>query len=282
MLLDVKDLNFSYNDKQVLYDVNFSAERGSIVSILGPNGVGKTTLLKCLCNLHKPSSGSIEIDGENVLAMRPREIAKHIAYVPQSALPGEVSVFDTVLIGRRPYIDWIATNNDLDIAWNAMKSLKIDHLSLKHTNRLSGGEFQKVQMARALVQEPEILILDEPTNSLDISNQHVTMHSIIDAVHSRDTCTIMTMHDINLAIHYSDTFIFVKNGSIVSCGGLETITKEIIEKVYGMNVDVIHHKEKPFVIPQSLPEPLMHIHHTHNGSTHSHKINPEEFDHDRE
>ena len=272
MLLDIKDLEFHYGDRRVLHDINFSAEAGSVVSILGPNGVGKTTLLKSIVNIHKPSSGSIFVDGQDVLTLSPKEMAKRVAYVPQSAIPGEVSVFDTVLMGRRPYIQWSATHEDMDKTWSAMQALKIDHLSLKHTNRISGGEFQKVQIARAVVQEPKILIMDEPTNNLDISNQHVTMHTIIDAVRSRGMCTIMTMHDINLAVHYSDVFVFIKDGTVVSHGGLDTITEETIKEVYGIEADVVYHKGKPFVIPQSLPPDLMHIHHSHDGHMHEHSI----------
>lgn len=258
MILDVRDLGFRYGDKEVLHGISFSADRGSVVSILGPNGVGKTTLLKCMCSLHRPSSGDVFVGGESVSSMTSRERAKHIAYVPQSAIPGAISVFDTVLIGRRPYIQWGATRRDLDITWSAMESMRIDHLSERHTDRISGGEFQKTQISRAVVQEPEILIMDEPTNNLDISNQHVTMHTVIDAVRRRGMCTVMTMHDINLAVHYSDQFIFIKDGTVAASGGPEIITEDLIQRVYGIRADVIHHKDRPFVIPQPDRDVLMH------------------------
>lgn len=272
MLLDVKDLNFSYGDKQILHNISFTAERNNVVSILGPNGVGKTTLLKCLCNIHKPSSGTMTIDDMNISAFSTKELARHISYVPQSVNRSNTLVFDSVLIGRRPYIEWTATNNDLEITWSALRALKIEDLALRSVDDLSGGEFQKVQIARAIVQQPDILIMDEPTNNLDIANQHVTMHTIIDAVRSRDVCTIMTMHDINLAVHYSDVFIFMKNGSVIESGGIDIITEDLIEKVYGINADVIFHKGKPFVIPHTFPLELQHIHHEHGGSMHSHKV----------
>ena len=250
MILDIDSLGFTYGEKEILHDISFSADRGSVVSILGPNGVGKTTLLKCICNLHRPSAGTVSVDGIDVASMSSRERAKHIAYVPQSAIPGAISVFDTVLIGRRPYIQWSATRNDLEIAWSSMESMKIDHIHSRHTDRISGGEFQKTQICRAVVQEPEILVMDEPTNNLDISNQHITMHTVIDAVRRRNMCTIMTMHDINLAVHYSDIFVFIKDGTIAAYGGSDIITEELIEYVYGIKADVIDHKGKPFVIPQ--------------------------------
>lgn len=258
MIMDVRDLGFRYGDREILHDISFSVEEGSVVSILGPNGVGKTTLLKCICNLHQPSSGEILVGGKAVSEMSAREKARHIAYVPQSSIPGAISVFDTVLIGRRPYIQWGTTRNDLDITWSAMQSMHIDHISKKHTDRISGGEFQKTQISRAVVQEPEILIMDEPTNNLDISNQHITMHTVIDAVRKRGMCTIMTMHDINLAVHYSDMFIFIKDGTVAATGGYDIITEELIERVYGIKADVLHHKGKPFVIPQPDYNVLMH------------------------
>lgn len=274
-LLTVENIRCSYDEKEILKGVTFDAEENSVVSILGPNGVGKTTLLKCICNIIKPSSGNVTISGYDVKGLRMRELAKHIAYVPQYVERSNIRVFDSVLIGRRPYIEWSTTKNDLELTWSALESLKIGDLASRFVDEISGGEYQKVQIARAIVQEPELLILDEPTNNLDISNQHITMHTIINAVRSRGMCTLMTMHDINLAVHYSDKFIFVKDGTVISQGGPEIITEELIEEVYGVRSDVIIHKGKPFVIPHPLPVDMMHIHHQHGGEMHSHDVSDE-------
>lgn len=243
-----------------------------MISILGPNGVGKTTLLRCMCNLHRPQEGSIKINGEDVLGMSGRELAKHIGYVPQSSKPVRTTVFDTALIGRRPYIEWGVTKKDLEITEDVLKSLGLSHLSMRFADEISGGEYQKVQIARAMVQEPEILILDEPTNNLDIANQHITMHAILNAVSSRGMCTIMTMHDINLAVHYSDKFLFIKDGKVWAYGGREIITEQLVREVYGIDSDVIMHHGMPFVIPHTFPRELAHYHHTHDGTTHSHEV----------
>ena len=120
-------------------------------------------------------------------------------------------------------------------------------------DEISGGEFQKVQIARAIVQEPSVLILDEPTNNLDISNQHRTMSMIMDAVKSRGMCTMMTMHDINLAAHYSDRFLFFRDGRVAAYGGPEIITEDLIRDVYGMEVDVLEHRGVPMVVPKDSP-----------------------------
>ena len=272
MKLSVKDLSFSYGGRKVLDRISFDVEDNSIVSILGPNGVGKTTLLRCLCNLHRPQEGSILVDGSDVLTLSGRELAKHIGYVPQSTKPVRTTVFDTALIGRRPYMEWGVTKRDMEITESVLDALGLTGLSMRYADEISGGEYQKVQIARAMVQEPEILILDEPTNNLDIANQHVTMHAILNAVSSRGMCTIMTMHDINLAVHYSDRFLFIKDGRVWAYGGPEIITEELVHDVYGIDSDVITHKGMPFVIPHTFPRELAHYHHTHDGTTHSHEV----------
>ncbi|WP_400207233.1 ABC transporter ATP-binding protein [Candidatus Methanomassiliicoccus intestinalis] len=264
--LEVKDVVFGYREKKVLDGFTFTAEGNKIISILGPNGVGKTTLLKCICGFITPQSGSVMIDDKNVREMSARELAKHIGYVPQKCPVPRTTVFDAVLIGRRPYIEWSVTNRDLEITWNALDSLGLTDLALRYADEISGGEFQKVQIARAIVQEPNVLILDEPTNNLDIANQHMTMHMVLDAVNSKGICTIMTMHDINLAVHYSDLLMFVKDGKIAGYGGPDIVTEELIHDVYGMDVDIIDHMGTPFVIPKKRYE---HIHkHPHKAEDH--------------
>lgn len=272
MILKVDGLSFSYGGRRILDDISFEVGGNSIVSILGPNGVGKTTLLRCLCNLHRPQSGSVSIDGTDILALSGKDLAKHVGYVPQRSPPVRSTVFDTVLIGRRPHMGLGMSNRDVDITWGVLRSLGLEHLAMRYADEISGGEYQKVQIARAMAQEPDILVLDEPTNNLDISNQHTTMHSILHAVVSRGMCTIMTMHDINLAVHYSDMFIFIKDGRVRAYGDAEIITEELIRDVYGIDSDVIVHKGRPFVIPHTFPAELAHYHHTHDGYSHSHEV----------
>lgn len=274
-MMNVRNINFSYGAKKVLDDVSFDIERNTVLSILGPNGVGKTTLLKCICAFHDPDSGTVTVNGNDVRGMSRRELARNIAYVPQKVMPNQTTVFDSVLIGRRPYIDWAATREDKEIAWDAIVSLGLEDLSLNFVDQISGGEFQKVQIARALVQGPNVLILDEPTNNLDMSNQHISMHMIVDAVRSKGICTIMTMHDINLAIHYSDRFLFMKDGKVSAFGDVSIITEGLVKKVYGLDVDVVDHKGIPYVIPcrgRSDGNEHMHSHpHPHDVTDHLHR-----------
>lgn len=248
-VLEVDGIHFSYDRKDVLRNVSMQADKNEIVSILGPNGVGKTTLLRCICNMLAPSEGSIRICGQDLSGVGPRDLAKLLGYVPQKASVSRTTVFDSVLIGRRPRMGITYSDHDLEVAWDVMTSLGLGEMTLDYVDEISGGEFQKVQIARALAQEPELLVLDEPSNNLDIANQHITMKMIERVVRNRGLCTVMTMHDINLAAYYSDKFVFMKDGQIAAFGGREVITPEVIREVYGMDVDVIEHNGQIAVIP---------------------------------
>ncbi len=261
-MIRAEDVRFSYGDHEVLKGMSFESGKDSITSILGPNGTGKTTFLKCICGLNRPSSGRVTVDGEDISGIKGKGLARRIGFVPQQVPVSRMSVFDTVLLGRRPYIEWSASREDIRKAADVIDALGISHLSLKYMDEISGGEFQKVQIARAIAQEPSVLILDEPTNNLDISNQHRAMHTILDIVRSRGMCTIMTMHDINLAVHYSDRFLFVKDGEVAAYGGQEVITEELIADVYGIDVNIIDHRGVPFVVPCDSAK-YRHLMHSH-------------------
>lgn len=262
-MIQVKDLRFSYGREEVLKGIDFESESNTIISILGPNGTGKTTFLKCICGVHKPSSGSIKVDDVDIANINGRELAKKIGFVPQSVPVSRMTVFDSILIGRKPYIEWSASKSDLDMVSGIIDALGMSRLSLKYLDEISGGELQKVQIARAMVQEPSVLVLDEPTNNLDISNQHMTMHMIMDVVRSRGMCTIMTMHDINLAVHYSDKFLFLKDGKVWAYGGVEVITEELIRDVYNIDAEIIYHRDVPFVVPRNSFKYSEVLNHTH-------------------
>ena len=271
-MIEVNGLRFAYGKgEEVLKGIDFDCEDDCIISILGPNGTGKTTFLKCLCGVYKPTQGSIIVNGKDTSTLRGRELAKEIGFVPQSVPVSDMSVFDAILVGRKPYIDWMARDEDLDKVTAIIEALGMEKLALKSLNEISGGEFQKVQIARAIVQEPSLIVLDEPTNNLDIANQHRTMHMIMDIVRSKKVCTMMTMHDINLAVHYSDKFIFFKDGVVVAYGGPEVITLELIGNVYGFDVEVIDHRGVPLVVPRESAMYHMSNHHRpHDIHDHMH------------
>nr|WP_243686846.1 ABC transporter ATP-binding protein [Methanobacterium formicicum] len=175
---------------------------------------------------------------------------KKIGYVPQNSETGYITVFDAVLLGRKPYIKWDVSRGDIELTEKVLKVMGLEDYSLRYINELSGGELQKVVIARALVQEPQILLLDEPTSDLDLKNQLEVMKIIKDVSSTRKIASVVVMHDINLALRYSDKFIILKDGQVFTTGGKEVITPEIIKETYGVDVHVTNYEGIPVVIPK--------------------------------
>ena len=250
MILDVKHINFSYNSRPVLSDVSFSAGAGELLAILGPNGVGKTTLLKCINAIHRPSSGEILVDGQDVLNMTPNEIARNIGYVAQRSEAAWLTVFDAVLMGRKPHIKWQIREKDLRIVEAGLRRLHLDSLSLRYVTQLSGGELQKVSVARALVQEPHLMLLDEPTSFLDLKNQIEILQILRRVVDEHRIAAVMTMHDLNTALRYAQKFLFLKDHQVYATGHIEEITPEMIEEVYEVHVTIQQVDGYPVVVPK--------------------------------
>lgn len=251
MVLSVDKVEFSYGNTAVLKDVNFKVKKGDFVSILGVNGSGKSTLMKCINRILKFKEGMIFVEDTDINKMENIEIAQKIGYVPQSSEAGFVTVFDAVLLGRKPYIKWDVSKKDIDLTEKIMKIMNLEEYALRYVNELSGGELQKVVIARALVQEPQILLLDEPTSDLDLKNQLEVMNIIREVSDTHNIASIVVMHDINLALRYSDKFIILKEGQVFTTGGKEVITPEIIKETYGVDVHVKNFEGIPLVIPKS-------------------------------
>ena len=226
MILNVQDLSFRYNSHPVLQDVRCEAAPGEIVAILGPNGAGKTTLLRCLNAMLVPHKGTVMLGGRDLLALSRREIAQSMAYVPQHIEPPRMTAFDAILLGRRPWIGWDIRRDDILKVQAIIDQLGLGDLALRHVDAMSGGELQKVAIARALVQEPSVLLLDEPTSSLDLKNQHAIMRFIRSIVQVHHLTALMTMHDLNLALHYADKFVLLKEGTVFGAGG-EKLSRRI-------------------------------------------------------
>ncbi|MFH0968475.1 MAG: ABC transporter ATP-binding protein, partial [Methanobacteriota archaeon] len=195
MILNVEELQFLYRNREVLESVAFEVNHGEIVAILGPNGVGKTTLLKCLNRILRPKTGQIYLDGSEIGDLDTLEIARRAGYVPQRVETGRLTAFDAVLLGRRPHIIWDVTSRDLSIVDAIFTRFSMEHLRLSYIDEMSGGELQKIAIARALVQEPRILLLDEPTSSLDLKNQVEILSTIVNIVREHGIAAVMTMHD---------------------------------------------------------------------------------------
>ncbi len=249
IFFEVNGVKFSYNSKQVLNGVSFSVQADDVVSILGPNGVGKTTLIKCIDKVIKPNTGSVSIEGSDLHQMSKKEIAKNVGYVAQKSEVSRTTVFDSVLLGRKPHFDWTATEKDIRLAGRVLHLLGLDGLALKYVDEISGGEYQLVQIARVLVQQPKVILLDEPTSSLDLSNQHMIMHLIRNIVKKNHMAAVMIIHDLNLSIRHSDKFVMMKDGLVYAAGGHEVITPENIKAVYNIDAYVESVRGIPIVIP---------------------------------
>ncbi|MHC1601872.1 MAG: ABC transporter ATP-binding protein [Methermicoccaceae archaeon] len=249
MILEVDGVAFGYNSKDVLKGIGFDLKRDEVLSILGPNGVGKTTLLRCINAILKPHRGSIFVDREDVLRLEQVEVARMIGYVPQQKETNRLTAFDSILLGRMPHMGWRVSEEDIEIVQSTIEKLNLDHLAMSYIDQISGGELQKVCIARALVQEPRVLLLDEPTAGLDLKNQIIILDMIRKTVRERSVAAIITMHDLNLALRHSDKCIFLKEGKIFSAGAVEDVVPETIEKVYGVPVVMKWLDGVPVVIP---------------------------------
>ncbi|MCP3926713.1 MAG: ABC transporter ATP-binding protein [Desulfobacterales bacterium] len=249
MILKVSDINFKYKSIKILENINFNIEKGKITMILGPNGVGKTTLLKCLNKVLKPDDGEVYIDKKPVSRMNIKEVALYMSYVAQKNDPVKITVFDAVLMGRLPHHKYRTAKNDHKKVNSIMEKLNLSCMGLKNLDELSGGELQQVAIARALTQETEILLMDEPTSSLDLSNQSNILNIIRRIALEHDIAVIMTMHDLNAALRYGDKYICLKDKTIFRAGDIENISSDIIEQVYGLPVDIVKHKGFPLVVP---------------------------------
>ncbi|MCX8172723.1 MAG: ABC transporter ATP-binding protein [Archaeoglobaceae archaeon] len=248
-MLEVEKLTYSYGRRNVLRDIVFSVDKGEIIFIIGPNGSGKTTLLKCLNGILK-SRGAIYIEKMELDKLTPNEIAKKFGYVPQRGEISFLTVFDAILLGRKPYIKWEVSREDIEKVEETIKMLKIEHLAFRKLNELSGGEIQLVLIARALAQQPKYLLMDEPTNNLDIKNQIEVMRLIKKAVKEKGISAIVTMHDINLALNYAEKVLMLKDCEIFAFGGKEVINKDVLSAVYGIRADILRYDGRILFIPE--------------------------------
>jgi len=238
--LELEAVSFSYPSWDVLRGVTFRLRYGEVCSVLGNNGAGKTTLLKCILGILKPSDGAVLVEGDCALSLRPTERARRMGYVPQRHDGHQrLTVFEAVLLGRKPYVNWSAGRRDLEVVESVLGRLGLSHLSLRYTDELSGGELQKVIIARALAQEPRIILLDEPTSNLDLRNQVEMMDILRSEARRSGLCVLSAIHDINLALRYSDKFVILKDGRVHRWGGPEVVTEEAVEEAYGVRVKMV-------------------------------------------
>ncbi len=252
-IIECRNVSFSYGAGEILSDINLSLGKGRMLGILGANGAGKSTLLKILMGILKAQKGSVLFGGKPLQGYDRREIAKRIAYIPQDpvfAFPFTVS--EVILMGRAPYIGRFEFEREIDLeaARRAMDTVGISHLRDRLITETSSGERQLASIARALVQEPEVMILDEPATFLDIKHRNEIMHLLRKLKEEHGILIIAATHDVFTALFYFDEIIMIKNGGVFANGSSETvINRENLSALYGIDVTVRREGGKVFIYP---------------------------------
>ena len=248
-MMQVKNLSYHYKGcPEVLKDVSFDIAPGKFLAILGNNGVGKSTLLKCFNHILKPDSGEVLLDGNDLLQLSGREVAKQVAFVSQSIPSTQMTVHDVVMLGRRPYMKWGFTEEDHTIVHNAMHRLDVENMRGRFVNQLSGGEKQKVMLARALAQQPQVLLLDEPTSALDIQNQYQVLKMVRDICHKDNMIAVVVIHDLNLALRFCDQFLLLKDGQVYRYGDRSILDSTALKEVYGVDARIVEIEGRHMVL----------------------------------
>jgi iron complex transport system ATP-binding protein len=263
--LTVCNIQFSYGEKLVLSNVSLSAQSGEIVGLIGPNGSGKTTLLRIISGVLQPATGIVQLGDTQLARLSRAQVARRLAVVPQnSALPSNFTVGETVLQGRTPYLGFLRSEgaHDYALARHAMELCGVFAMAERRVDELSGGEQQRVLIARALAQEPDVLLLDEPTSHLDLAH-HASVLELVDRLVREQALAVLgVFHDLNLAAQYCDRLVLLDRGQVVAEGTpREVLDPAIIQRVYGSGIRIVEHPDN------SLPVVLItKAHHRHNRS----------------
>ncbi len=243
--LFIDDVTLRYEARTVLRHVSFEVQPGEVLALIGPNGVGKSTLIRACSGNLKPISGRITINDREVQQLPIAGRARSIAGVPQAVrLPETFTVFDTVLMGRTPYLGWLGREGESDrsAVWAALDRTCTRELADRLLGELSGGEQQRVLIARALAQSAHILLLDEPTAHLDLKHQASVLSLICDLAHAENYAVLIALHDLNLAAQYADRVALLSNGSLAAIGTPEEVlTEENLSPAYGLRISVYEH-----------------------------------------
>lgn len=248
--IKINNVSFSYNNVDVLKDISLEFSSSNLTCIIGPNGVGKTTLVKCINRLLKPNKGSITIDGEDLSTFSLLDLSKRMAFVPNSVSSVfSMSVSEAILMGRYPHSEWVTSDYDLRVVEDIIHTMNLEDLADRNFRELSAGQTQRVVIARGLVQEPEILILDEPTSNLDVKHQMDIMKFLSNYSKNMNIKVIMVCHDLNITSNFADRIIMMHNGRVFADGTAEQVmTEENIRNVYGVNSKIIDVDGRPHVI----------------------------------
>lgn len=241
-MLHIEQLSVRYEQKEVVHDFSFDVKKGEVLSIIGPNGSGKSTILKAIARMLPYSSGTITFDGKNIRTLSSKEIAKKMCILSQrNQVPSDITVRNLVTYGRYPHKKWFERLNDEDYAiidW-AIEKTQLIHYKDRPIAALSGGESQRVWIAMALAQKPQIVLLDEPTTYLDIAHQHEVLELIRELNRETGMTVVMVLHDLNQASSYSDRIVVVKDGHRAHIGTPDhVITESMIQSIYKMEAEI--------------------------------------------
>lgn len=239
-MLKVNDLHFRYSShgNAVLDGASLELKQGQIGILLGKNGAGKTTLFKTILGIEKPSRGEITFDGENLLKMNRRDRARRIAYVPQHIHFGDLTVFDSVLMGRVSYFGMKAGREDYEAVESILKDMQLQDFANRSAEALSGGEKQKIAIARAMAQEPKLMVFDEPTGNLDMANEQLIIEEAKKLARQKNISILSSLHDLNQALNFGDRFFLMKDGIVKYAGGREIITPEVLKDIFDVSVQI--------------------------------------------
>lgn len=239
-MLTVENLSFRYSkfSRPVLNGASLQLKAGEIGILLGKNGSGKTTLFKNILGIAKPGSGSIRFEGEDLLKMSRRERARRIAYVPQDIHFGALTVFDSILMGRVSYFGLKSGDGDYKAVEKILMDMHLEAYAFRMVDELSGGERQKIAIARAMAQEPKLMVFDEPTGNLDIANEQLIIEEAKRLAKEKNISILSSLHDLNQALSFGDRFFFLKNGVVKYAGGREIITPEVVKDTFDVDVRI--------------------------------------------
>ncbi len=249
-MLKVENLQFSYSrmGKPVLNGASLELHQGEIGILLGKNGSGKTTLFKNILGIHMPKAGAVRFDEKNLLKMPRRERARRIAYVSQDIHFGALSVFDSILMGRISYFGLKASRDDYIAVEKIIEDMGIQAFAHRNVDELSGGERQKIAIARAMAQEPKLMIFDEPTGNLDIANEQLILKEAKKLAREKNIGILSSLHDLNQAISFGDKFFLMKDGVIKYAGGKEIITEAVIKDIFDIDVRIVEIENQKVIL----------------------------------
>ena len=253
-MIEIKDLSFRYSrfSDNVLSGVSLTLDDGEIGILLGKNGSGKTTLFRNILGINHPATGSILFDGKDITRLSRRERARLIAYVPQHIHFGELSVFDSIMLGRISYFGLSAGAEDISAVNRIIDEMGLSAIAHRNAEELSGGEKQKVAIARALAQEPKLLIFDEPTGNLDIANEQLIIRESKKLSREKGISILSSLHDLNEALDLGDRFFFLKDGRILFEGGIDVFSQETITKTFDAKVRITEVSGKKIILKGEL------------------------------